>query len=645
MSDALLSSLFESLPIPIRVCDPNELLVYENPVYAARFGAGADGAGRSLVEAPNAGRPSAFRAALAGSARELSLGMLGDHEVVAHYFPVRRGDGLVTHVGVAFLDRPAAATAHEAVRPPPIEGAEHATEIERQLRFVIDTIPQIIWSTLANGYHDFYNRRWYEYTGLRPEDTRGAGWNDPLHPDDQQRAWERWQHSLKTGEDYEIEYRFRRRDGEYRWFLGRALPLRDEEGKIVRWFGTCTDIHDQKELDRKRAEVLEQAEQNNRMKDEFLATVSHELRTPLTSILGWARLQRSNPRLRERALEVIERNAEIQAQIVEDLLDTSRIVRGTLRLYVQNVDLRGVVERAIETVRPSAEAKKITLSIQIEEALGFMVGDPSRLQQVVWNLLANAVKFTPPGGVVGLSACRACLRICIQVTDTGQGIDPAFLPRVFQPFSQAEGSSRRAAGGLGLGLAIVRHLVELHGGTVAATSEGVGKGSRFEICLPIRAVVPREPEAPERAEPVVAARAEGPPPRLDGLDVLVVDDEADARDLIAVVLAEAGASPRAVGSMTAAMAAIEERIPDLLLSDIGMPERDGFDLIRAIHARWSPPPFPAVALTAFARDVDRAECLRAGYEAHLAKPVEPEVLVRRVAASCKAAKEGRAEIG
>ena len=367
-----------------------------------------------------------------------------------------------------------------------------------RLRLILDGMPQLVWSTRPDGYHDFYNRRWYEYTGADPQVTRGAGWNDPLHPDDQRRAWERWQRSLETGEDYEIEYRFRRADGEYRWFLGRALPMRDERGRIVRWFGTSTDVDDQKRIDQQRGEVLAQAEANSRMKDEFLATVSHELRTPLTAILGWARMLRAHPELAPKAIEVIERNAEAQAKLIEDILESSRIVTGKIRLRLERAHLNDIVGAAVDTIRPTADAKGVSLDVSLDRAAARIVGDSDRLRQVVLNLLVNAVKFTPSGGSVTVRTdASERSRVGVTVTDTGKGISADFLPHVFERFRQAEGSTTRQHGGLGLGLAIVKHLVELHGGTIRAVSEGEGRGATFAVRLPVRAVCALSP--PERA--------------------------------------------------------------------------------------------------------------------------------------------------
>jgi PAS domain S-box-containing protein len=633
-SKSVFADAFAALPAPVQVLTCDGSLIFENDAYISEFGASAPGEARDPLERPTAGQSSAIRAACSGNARAVPLGELGGRSLVAQYFPLRAGGKDVTHVGVLYREETAEERAGgraDAAGPPPLSSVENATPIEQQLRFVIDMVPHLIWSTAPDGYHDFYNRRWYEYIGASPEETRGAGWNDAVHPDDQQRAWERWQHSLRTGEDYEVEYRFRRHDGVYRWFLGRALPMRDADGRIVRWFGTCTDIDDQKRLEAEQLEVLAQAEANSRMKDEFLATVSHELRTPLTAILGWARLQVTRPEMASKATTIIERNASAQVQLIEEILETSRIISGKVRLSPEPVDLGALVRGAVDTVRPSAEAKHIALEVHVDPALGLLVGDPDRLQQIAWNLLTNAVKFTPSHGRVSVSVQREGSHAVLRVEDTGRGIRESFLPHVFERFRQAEGGTTRVYGGLGLGLAIVRHLVELHGGTASATSPGEGQGATFEVRLPVRAVFAAlEPPAPAYATTELLT---APVERLslEGLRLLVVDDEPDARDLIATVLREAGAQIREAASVEQAQAEIAADVPDLLVSDIGMPARDGYSLIRALRGSSSPhQTIPAIALTAYARGEDRQRALDSGFQLHLSKPIDPGQLVAAV---------------
>jgi PAS domain S-box-containing protein len=384
--------------------------------------------------------------------------------------------------------------------------------------------------------------------------------------------------------------------------------------------------------------LYREAQESSRLKDEFLATVSHELRTPLTAILGWAHMLRTGQYAGDSALkafETIERNARAQSQLIDDLLDVSRIVTGKLRIDVRPLDPNSFIESAIEAVRPAAEAKGVRLQKIMDTGTVSVSGDPVRLQQVVWNLLSNAVKFTRRGGKVQVRMERVNSHVEIVVSDTGAGISPDFLPHVFDRFRQADMGTTRRHGGMGLGLAIVRHLVELHGGTVRAESAGEGQGSTFTVLLPVAPVYQPAVEG-ERVHP--AARDTMPSfecaERLDGLKVLVVDDEPDTRELLKAGLGQCGAEVTAASSAAEALAAISAGAPDLLISDIGMPDEDGYELIRRVRELPAEGggKVPSIALTAYARTEDRLQALRAGYEMHVPKPVEMAELVA-VAAS------------
>jgi signal transduction histidine kinase/ActR/RegA family two-component response regulator len=378
------------------------------------------------------------------------------------------------------------------------------------------------------------------------------------------------------------------------------------------------------------------AEESNRMKDEFLATVSHELRTPLTSILGWARMLQSgtlDEATSQRAVETIERNARSQSQIIEDILDASRIITGKLSLAIEPVELVNIIESAINAVRPATEAKGIQIETAFDSGAHRVSGDANRLQQVVWNLLSNAVKFTPRGGRVQVQLRQAETAVEIIVHDTGQGIDQEFLPYVFDRFRQADSSTTRQHGGLGLGLAIVRHLVELHGGWVHAESAGEGRGSTFTVSLPLTGV---------QAKPVGAADAPSVSERahsfdceasLAGLRVLVVDDEADTLELVRMILERCSVEVSTASSTSEALTALEAVKPDVLISDIGMPGEDGYQLIRKVRmlAPERGGNTPAIALTAYAGEADRRAALRSGYQTHMAKPIEPSAMLRAVA--------------
>jgi PAS domain S-box-containing protein len=380
-------------------------------------------------------------------------------------------------------------------------------------------------------------------------------------------------------------------------------------------------------------EAARVAEEAGRTKDEFLATVSHELRTPLNAIVGWSKLLKdriTDPAL-TKPIEVIHRNAQSQVKIIDDILDVSRVITGKFRLEARPIDLVAVAREAIDVVRPSAIAKNIALDFRPGSEFCFIVADSERLQQVVWNLLSNAVKFTPVGGSIQTAVRHERSNVVLSVTDNGKGIEPDFLPFVFDRFRQADASITRRVGGLGLGLALVRHIVELHGGQVAVASGGMGKGAAFTVTLPIRAVARPQGESP--SPPRVSAPASQTLGRLNGLRVLVVDDEPDARDLIATVFLDAGARVETAQSAVEGLQIFKRIQPDILVSDIGMPDEDGFSFMRKIRALSAAEKgtIPSLALTAFATADDRARALGAGYTMHLGKPVDPDALVAAVA--------------
>ena len=376
----------------------------------------------------------------------------------------------------------------------------------------------------------------------------------------------------------------------------------------------------------------EEAQAANRAKDEFLATLSHELRTPLNAILGWSRLLVGgslNAETARRAIEIIDRNTRLQAQLIEDLLDISRIITGKLRLDLRVVPVHQVVEGALESVRPTADVRHVQLQSDISPGADAVLCDQARMQQVVWNLLTNAIKFTPDGGIVRVAVRREDAAVAIEVSDSGAGIDPEFLPHVFDRFRQQDGASTRAHGGLGLGLSIVRHLVELHGGTVEAKSAGSGLGATFTVRVPLAPVRAGQIELMDEKARTSFAEL----PSLAGLRILIVDNEADARGLLRVVLEGCGGVVDEATSAGEALERIRQQPPDVLLSDIAMPGEDGYALIRKVRGLDSPARLlPAAALTAFATATDRARALLAGYQAHIPKPVEPSELAAVVAA-------------
>jgi PAS domain S-box-containing protein len=427
-------------------------------------------------------------------------------------------------------------------------------------------------------------------------------------------------------------------------FFGHSKPrvFTERHERIVTGLaGQAAIAMDNARLYEATLRARQEAETANRLKDEFLATVSHELRTPLNAILGWSRML-SSGKLDEpsvaRAVETIERNAKAQGQIIEDILDVSRIITGKLRLEVAPVEIAEAIEAAVDALRPTADARGVRLQAVLETKPNLVLGDANRLQQIVWNLLSNAIKFTPKGGRVQVALSRINSHVEIQVSDTGQGISKKFLPYVFERFRQADSSPSRSYGGLGLGLAIVRHLVELHGGNVTADSPGEGEGSTFTVRLPL--AIMREGVNqldPQSAMRLHQAAEKGIPMELGlelaGVRVLAVDDEADARELLTVVLGQCGAEVRTAGSTPEAIDLLKEWRPDVLVSDIGMPGQDGYELIREVRALNTNQggSIPAIALTAYARSEDRLKALRSGFQTHIAKPVEPAELAAVVA--------------
>ena len=696
---------------------------------------------------------------------------------------------------------------------------------QEELQAMANSIPQLAWIARFDGAVVWYNERWYEYTGLPLGEAPAGGWDEVYDPECLPVIRLRWQEALRAGTPFEMEFPIRGADGQYRWFLSRANPVRDSTGRLVRWFGTSTDVDQVKRVQealRDESNVLEllnntgnalaskrdlrsllqevtdaatrisgarfgaffynststdggvltlytlsglppeafahfphpratalfgpsmrgegtlrsndllhdpryglnlpyhgvpaghpavrsylavpvvsrsgevigslffghpepnifterterivggiaaqaavaidnarlyeaaqqaaeerkvlldsersaraEAERTSQMKDEFLATLSHELRTPLTAILGWAQVLRRGSRDEadlHRGLQTIERNARAQAQLIEDLLDMSRITSGKVLLDMQALSPLAVVDAAIETVRPGADAKNIHIERDFDSS-GLVAADASRLQQVVWNLLTNAIKFTPMGGAVRVAVREDEAHVAITVSDTGIGIRPEFLAHVFERFRQADSTTTRRHGGLGLGLSIVKQLVEQHGGTVAVSSAGEGHGASFSVSLPLASGTTggarqlRSLSLPPSVPPDTGLRD------LGGLRVLVVDDEIDARDLIKRILSDCNATVLTAANAGEALAMVEQERPGLLVSDIGMPDVDGFELLAKVRALGGERGggVPAIALTAFARSEDRLRALESGFRDHVSKPVEPAELVRAVA--------------
>jgi PAS domain S-box-containing protein/excisionase family DNA binding protein len=499
---------------------------------------------------------------------------------------------------------------------------------------VFDVTPlPISISTLVEGRLLDVNASLLQLTGYARSEIIGrttAEINIYSNPEDRQRIRELL---IARGAIRELEINFRIKSGQVLIGQLSAEIIEFNGEKCV--LATVTDITERRQLERAvwaRAQELAEA---NRVKDEFLATLSHELRTPLTSIIGWAHLLQTGDLDHEtsaRALEAIQRNARSQAQLIEDLLDVSRVITGKLHLEVRPINLASVIEAAIEAVRPTADAKRVQLLATLDPATT-IPGDPDRLQQVIWNMLSNSIKFTRAKGSVEVSLRQEDGEARIVIKDTGIGISPDFLPHVFDRFRQADSTSTRAYGGLGLGLALVRHLVEQHGGAVSATSPGDGQGSTFTITLPIATGAVMGQRVPAMRFAEYQSSEDCDEHALAGLRVLIVDNEEDARELIQTVLVQCGARVTTTGSVTEAMAAIERVKPDVMVCDIGMPGEDGYALIGRVRAlpQERGGSIPAVALTAYAREEDRRLALDAGFQVHVSKPIKPSELVAVVA--------------
>jgi PAS domain S-box-containing protein len=509
---------------------------------------------------------------------------------------------------------------------------------ENLFRLMVESVSDYsIFAIDTGGRILSWNKGAEEVFGYRKEEIVGESFAILFTPEDRSQGAP--EHELENvrcnGRSGENRWHLRK-DGSRLWVSGMVNPLRDEAGNLVGYVKVARE-DDEEAAVRKRAEenreedlerervARSESEDASRMKDEFIALISHELRSPLNAILGWTRILRQgrpDEELYLRATEIIERSARMQSQLIDDLMDTARIVRGKLKLEVQPVNLAPLIEKAMDVVRPAADAKGITLDAVLDREADQITGDPDRLQQVVWNLLSNAVKFTTEGGRVEVNLGRVDPYIQISVRDTGCGINPEFMPYLFERYRQADASAARRKGGLGLGLSLVRQLVEMHGGSVTAESEGEGKGATFIVKLPVRAIYTAETERP----PLANVKTKS----LEGVWAAVVDDEANARELITSVLESHGARVTAFASAGEALEMLtSERRPDVLVCDLAMPGEDGFSLIHKLR-EWekaSDGVLPAIALTAFGRVEDRTRALYAGFQMHIAKPVEPVELV------------------
>jgi len=524
------------------------------------------------------------------------------------------------------------------------------TEGEERLRLALEAAEMGYWEWHPQTNQVIWSEQTAMVFGLAAGEFKGnfEAFMEIVHPEDRAALQQEINHTIEQKTEYRPEYRIVRPGGEVRWLSSRGRAYYDTTGKVEIMLGVVRDITERKQHEAERTRLIaeaqmacETAEAANRAKDEFIAQITHDLRSPLNAILGWTKVLRSrkvNEQVAAEALATIEQSAEKQKHMIDDLLDVSRIVSGKLRLEVKPVSLGAVIRSAMDVMRPACEAKEIDCETELATDADAISGDPARLEQVIWNVVSNAVKFTPNRGKVKVRLERADPHVQITVSDTGQGIQPDHLPHIFNRYWQSAASDRRRAGGLGLGLSLTRHIVELHGGTVRAESDGEGKGTKIVITLPYRAVrlensakPPHPPSQPSTGDSAADSQnAHRTSATLEGILTVVVDDEQDARELVAAILRQHGAEVITTASVEEALQVIRDsaRVPDLLVSDISMPEQDGYSLIRKVRALPSDQggQIPAVALTAYGRLEDRINVLSAGFQMHVPKPVEPAEL-------------------
>jgi PAS domain S-box-containing protein len=491
---------------------------------------------------------------------------------------------------------------------------------ELQFRTMVNSIPQLAWMAHADGHIHWYNRRWYEYTGTTPREMEGWGWQSVHDPAYLPKVLEGWQASIATGVPLDMEFPLRAADGRFRMFLTRVVPLQGKQGQVVQWFGTNTDMEEAKQTEvqlRATEAALRDADQR---KDLFLATLAHELRNPLAPIRTAAQILGS-PRLAPQQLQwaqhVIQRQVGHMALLLDDLLDISRITQGKLELKTERVRLTDVVDSAVEEARPLLDSKNHQLTVTLPSEELTLNADPLRLSQILSNLLTNAAKYTDPAGHIDLSGGVQNGTLCLSVKDDGIGIAPQALARIFEMFSQIDGASARSEGGLGIGLALVKGLLELHGGTIEARSDGPGHGSEFIVCLPLNASAPAEAPATD---------VDAPPVATEGRRVMVADDNKDAADALAMLLELAGHEVRVAHCGRAALALAQTFRPDVAIIDIGMPDLSGYEVAKELRRESWGTGIYLIALTGWGQDGDRQRANDAGFDRHMTKPVESGAL-------------------
>jgi PAS domain S-box-containing protein len=534
--------------------------------------------------------------------------------VLVNAYPELAAAGALERTVVSFVDITARKRIEAALR-----------ESEERFRSITNAVPQMIWAAQPDGYADYFSRQWYEFTGTREGENDGAGWVGLVHPDDRAIARAAWERSTRTGQAYEVEYRLRHCSGTHRWVLARGVPVRDADGAIERWMGTCTDIHEQKLVQSALERSEDALRQADRRKDEFLAMLAHELRNPLAPITTASELLRlagSDASRVRSASEIISRQVRHMTGLVDDLLDVSRVTRGLVQLQTDVFDLRVAARAAVEQVGPLVESRRHALSIDEPEGALWLNGDATRVTQIIANLLNNAAKYTPPGGRIALRLRRDRDRVRIEVEDSGQGIAADLLPHVFDLFTQGARAIDRSQGGLGIGLALVRSLAALHGGQVSAHSAGPGCGSRFEVDLPAAAA------APARADHAPV----DPPAAVHSLDIVVVDDNVDAAQTLALLLELEGHRVRTLATATEALTLPADDPTRVFVLDIGLPDVSGHELARRLRRTPQGQDALLYALSGYGQAQDLAASIDAGFDRHFVKPLQLQVLLDALAA-------------
>ncbi len=490
-------------------------------------------------------------------------------------------------------------------------------ESEQRFRIMGETVPYGVWWCNEHGGTEYVSQSFLDLLQMTMDEMREFGWTKRMPSDQVELHLRRWLHCVQTGEDWDNEYQVLGPDGKYHTILTRGKPVRNSEGKIIGWVGINLDIDRRKRAEEQLAAAKQAAESASKAKDHFLAVLSHELRTPLTPVLGTVSLLQNEPHLDAEILEnleMIRRNVELEARLIDDLLDLTRIARGKVELSKRRVELGRVIGQTVEVCRPELEAQRLDFSVDIgPEAPYWIEADPARIQQVFWNLLKNAIKFTPPGGCVGIRCRRENGHVLVEVNDSGEGIEPEALTRIFNAFEQGEPSITRRFGGLGLGLAISKALMDLHGGTIEAHSEGKGKGATFRLRLPLvqPAAQPISPTSPADTGPVAASAPQT-------FKVLLVEDHHDTAKIICRLLERKGHLVHTAVDVATALELVGQHSFDLMISDLGLPDRSGLDLMRTLRADGHQ--FPAIALSGYGQEEDINNSREAGFNVHVVKP-------------------------